>query len=87
MRQAHASRLAAAAGRVSVKQLRSLLELGVGFHHAAMEAADRELVEALFLAQDLPVSGSGWRRGKQWLLRDNDTDRIGLIPLFHGQTR
>lgn len=53
--QAHAMRLRAAAAGASAKALRACLEAGVGFHHAAMEAADRELVERLFLSQDLPV--------------------------------
>ncbi|KAG2449576.1 hypothetical protein HYH02_005109 [Chlamydomonas schloesseri] len=53
---AHAARLAAAARQVaSNKQLQSCLLAGVGFHNAAMEGEQREVVERLFLAGDLPV--------------------------------
>lgn len=37
------------------------LVAGVGFHNAAMEGDQRELVEGLFLAGDLPVSAGGAR--------------------------
>lgn len=32
---------------------------GVGWHHAGLENGDRELVEGLFLAQDLAVRRGG----------------------------
>lgn len=53
--QAHAERLRAAASQAQTKQLGAALLAGVGFHNAAMEGGDRELVEGLFLAQDLMV--------------------------------
>jgi replicative superfamily II helicase len=53
--QAHADRLRAIASSAAARQLRQLLEAGVGFHHAAMEGPDRELVERLFVSQELPV--------------------------------
>lgn len=51
----HAERLAQAAGRTRNKALAAALAAGVGFHHAAMEAEERSLVEELFLAGLLPV--------------------------------
>ncbi|PSC72871.1 putative ATP-dependent DNA helicase HFM1 isoform B [Micractinium conductrix] len=50
-----AARLAAAAGGLRDTSLRECLAAGVGYHHAAMEPADREVVERLFIAQDLQV--------------------------------
>jgi hypothetical protein len=51
----HASRLAAAGGRVQARALAAALAAAVGFHNAAMEPADREVVEGLFRAGDLGV--------------------------------
>jgi hypothetical protein len=51
-------RLAQAAAGLKNSQLRECIQAGVGFHHAAMEPEERAAVEALFIAQDLPV-GSG----------------------------
>jgi ATP-dependent DNA helicase HFM1/MER3 len=48
-------RLRAAAASAQAKALASLLVAGVGFHNAAMEPADRALVEDLFKANDLAV--------------------------------
>lgn len=48
-------RLRSAASKVQAKALSNCLMAGVGFHNAAMEAGDREVVEALFLARDLLV--------------------------------
>lgn len=48
-------RLRAAAVSTQAKALASLLVAGVGFHNAAMEPADRALVEDLFKANDLAV--------------------------------
>ncbi|KAL4857947.1 ATP-dependent DNA helicase MER3 [Chlorella vulgaris] len=50
-----AARLAAAAAGLKNGQLRDCIAAGVGFHHAAMEPEERAAVEALFIAQDLPV--------------------------------
>jgi len=61
--QSHADRLRVAASRARTKQLAAVLVVGVGFHNAAMEASDRELVEQLFMAQDMLVRGRGGRRG------------------------
>jgi ATP-dependent DNA helicase HFM1/MER3 len=49
-------RLRLAAERTQAKALSALLVAGVGFHNAAMEPADRALVEELFKAGDLAVS-------------------------------
>lgn len=49
-------RLRAAAADTQAKALASLLVAGVGFHNAAMEPADRAIVEDLFKANDLAVS-------------------------------
>lgn len=54
--QAQLQRLQAAASRAQAKALGAALTAGVGFHNAAMEPADRELVEGLFKANDLAVS-------------------------------
>ena len=54
-----AARLAAAAGGLRDTSLRECLAAGVGYHHAAMEPADREVVERLFIAQDLQVGAAG----------------------------
>jgi ATP-dependent DNA helicase HFM1/MER3 len=51
-----AARLAAAAAGLKNGQLIDCIAAGVGFHHAAMEPEERAAVEALFIAQDLPVS-------------------------------
>lgn len=51
-------RLRAAAASTQAKQLAALLVAGVGFHNAAMEPADRSLVEELFKANDLAVCAS-----------------------------
>jgi ATP-dependent DNA helicase HFM1/MER3 len=48
-------RLRSAAASAQAKALVSLLVAGVGFHNAAMEPADRALVEDLFKANDLAV--------------------------------
>lgn len=50
-----AARLASAAAALKSGQLRDCVALGIGFHHAAMEPEERAAVEALFIAQDLPV--------------------------------
>jgi hypothetical protein len=60
--QVQLQRLQAAAARTQAKALAVALSAGVGFHNAAMEPADRELVEGLFKSNDLAVSaaaGSG----------------------------
>jgi ATP-dependent DNA helicase HFM1/MER3 len=49
-------RLRTASANTQAKALASLLVAGVGFHNAAMEPADRALVEDLFKANDLAVS-------------------------------
>lgn len=49
-------RLQAAASQAKAKGLAAVLVAGVGFHNAAMEPEDRELVERVFKANDLPVS-------------------------------
>lgn len=49
-------RLRAAAAQAHAKALAAVLVAGVGFHNAAMEPPDRELVEGLFKAGDLAVS-------------------------------
>jgi ATP-dependent DNA helicase HFM1/MER3 len=54
--QAQLQRLQAAAARTQAKALAVALTAGVGFHNAAMEPADRELVEGLFKNSDLAVS-------------------------------
>lgn len=48
-------RLQAAATQAKAKGLASALMAGVGFHNAAMEPEDRDLVESLFKSNDLPV--------------------------------
>eukprot|EP00878_Enallax_costatus_P042421 GHUV01049777.1.p1 GENE.GHUV01049777.1~~GHUV01049777.1.p1 ORF type:complete len:363 (+),score=112.88 GHUV01049777.1:73-1089(+) len=48
-------RLQAASSQAKAKGLGAVLVAGVGFHNAAMEPEDRELVESLFKANDLPV--------------------------------
>lgn len=48
-------RLRAAAANTQAKALAAVLVAGVGFHNAAMEPADRALVEELFKANDLAV--------------------------------
>ncbi|WIA13166.1 hypothetical protein OEZ85_006758 [Tetradesmus obliquus] len=53
--QAQLQRLQAAAARAQAKALAVALAAGVGFHNAAMERTDRELVEGLFKANDLAV--------------------------------
>jgi ATP-dependent DNA helicase HFM1/MER3 len=50
-------RLRAAAANTQAKALASVLVAGVGFHNAAMEPSDRTIVEELFKANDLAVSG------------------------------
>ncbi|KAF8067393.1 MER3 [Scenedesmus sp. PABB004] len=52
---AQLARLQAAAARAQAKALGAALVCGVGFHHAAMEPTDRELVEGLFKANELAV--------------------------------
>lgn len=54
---AHHARLVAAAAKLGDSHLRECVQLGVGYHHAAMEPEERAAVEALFSAQDLPVRG------------------------------
>jgi ATP-dependent DNA helicase HFM1/MER3 len=54
--QAQLQRLQAAAAHTQAKALAVALAAGVGFHNAAMEPADRELVEGLFKSNDLAVS-------------------------------
>lgn len=49
------ARLVAAAAALGDAHLRECVQLGVGYHHAAMEPEERAAVEALFSAQDLPV--------------------------------
>ncbi|PRW56253.1 putative ATP-dependent DNA helicase HFM1 isoform A [Chlorella sorokiniana] len=49
------ARLVAAAARLGDTHLRECVQLGVGYHHAAMEPEERAAVEALFSTQDLPV--------------------------------
>lgn len=51
------ARLVAAAAKLGDSHLRERVQLGVGYHHAAMEPEQRAAVEALFSAQDLPVRG------------------------------
>ena len=48
-------RLQVAAGRATSRQLQDVLQLGLGFHHAAMEPQDRALVEACFLDRSILV--------------------------------
>lgn len=55
---AQLQRLRAAASNTQTKALQSALVAGVGFHNAAMEPADRQIVEELFKASDLAVSGA-----------------------------
>lgn len=50
-------RLQSAAVQVQAKALGAALVAGVGFHHAAMEPADRAIVEELFKENNLSVSG------------------------------
>lgn len=57
------ARLAAAAASLGDAHLRECVQLGVGYHHAAMEPEERAAVEALFSTQDLPV-----RHGAESLL-------------------
>lgn len=52
---AQLQRLRAAAANAQAKALAPMLVAGVGFHNAAMEPADRTLVEELFKAGDLAV--------------------------------
>lgn len=49
-------RLQQAAAQAKAKGLAAVLVAGIGFHNAAMEPEDRELVESLFKSTDLPVS-------------------------------
>ena len=44
-----------AASRIDDKALKTLLPVGVGFHHAALSGGDRSIVEQLFIAGDLLV--------------------------------
>ena len=53
--RAQHERLQAAAGRAASRQLQEVLQGGIGFHHAAMEAQDRALVEACFLDRSILV--------------------------------
>ena len=53
--RAQCDRLQAAAGRAVSRQLQEVLSGGIGFHHAAMEAQDRALVEACFLDRSILV--------------------------------
>eukprot|EP00887_Chlorella_sp_A99_P002756 scaffold6.g2756.t1 len=50
-----AARLAGGAARLKNAQLRDCVLVGVGFHHAGMEAEERAVVEELFLSQALLV--------------------------------
>ncbi|KAG5177835.1 P-loop containing nucleoside triphosphate hydrolase protein [Tribonema minus] len=50
--------LAQAAAATQDKRLAALLGRGVGFHHAAMEQAERGIIERAFLAGALPVLAS-----------------------------
>ena len=52
---AHASELAAAAGKCRDPRLGECLRHGIGYHSAAESPADRALVEGLFLSGSLPV--------------------------------
>lgn len=62
-------RLAQAAAGLKNSQLRECIQAGVGFHHAAVEPEERAAVEALFIAQDLPVgAGCGCVVGAVWVL-------------------
>ena len=60
---AHRQRLAAAAGGLQNPALRDCIQMGCAWHHAGMEPAERELVERLFVAQDLAVGGAKGRVG------------------------
>lgn len=51
-------RLQAAAAKAKAKGLGAVLVAGVGFHNAAMEPEDRDLVEGLFKSTDLQVNNS-----------------------------
>lgn len=53
--QMHFERLRAAAQQTKSKQLQSAIQAAVGFHNAALEPEDRELVERLFLGHDISV--------------------------------
>ena len=46
-----------AAAQLQNSQLRDCIQLGVGFHHAALEPCDRAVVEELFREQACMVSG------------------------------
>lgn len=50
---AHHARLVQASANLADAQLKECLVAGVGFHHAAMDPAERAAVEALFRASDL----------------------------------
>lgn len=60
---AQLQRLQQAAAGLHDKDLAQCVEQGVGYHHAALEPADRAALEALFVAQDLLVSRSVLRPG------------------------
>lgn len=53
---AQMQRLQQAAAGLRDRDLVQCVEQGVGYHHAALEPSDRAALEALFVAQDLPVS-------------------------------
>ncbi|KAL4421686.1 hypothetical protein ABPG77_010630 [Micractinium sp. CCAP 211/92] len=52
---AQMQRLQQAATGLRDRDLVPCVEQGVGYHHAALEPSDRAALEALFVAQDLPV--------------------------------
>ena len=60
--RAQHERLQAAAGRTTSRQLQDALGGGIGFHHAAMDAQDRALVEACFLDRSILARGLPARR-------------------------
>jgi hypothetical protein len=55
--RAQHERLQAAAERTASRPLQDALRGGVGFHHAAMDAQDRALVEACFLDRSILARG------------------------------
>ena len=52
---AHHARLVQASQNLADNQLKECLLAGVGYHHAAMDPAERAVVESLFRASDLAV--------------------------------
>lgn len=55
--RAQQERMQAAAERTASRPLQDALRGGVGFHHAAMDAQDRALVEACFLDRSILARG------------------------------